>query len=360
MGLAYSKREITMKIAIDVSPLQSGHKVRGVGFYLTYLKKALLQYYPKNEYIFFEKDQSIPDDVDLVHYPYFDPFFLSLPFNKKHKTIVTVHDLTPLVFPEHFPAGIKGKLRWLIQKYNLSHINGIITDSETSKKDIIKIIGIPESKIAVAYLAADDAFKQIELSKTKKDALRKKYNLPEQFVLYVGDVTWNKNVPRLLNAVKKIDLPLVMVGKSLVAENVDKTNVWNKYIIETQRLAKENVKVQRLGFLPTEDLVSLYNLATVFVFPSVYEGFGLPVIEAMQSGCPVITTKGGSLEEVAGGAAFYFDGSDTDNLAEAIVKVMSSQALRKELSEKGLAQAKKFSWKKTAEQTVSMYKSVLK
>src|SRR6185437_13912066 len=100
-----------MKIAIDISPLQSGHKVRGVGFYLSYLKKALLEFYPENEYIFFQQGATINHSVDLVHYPYFDPFFLTLPFINKYKTAVTVHDLTPLVFPQHFPAGIKGKLK---------------------------------------------------------------------------------------------------------------------------------------------------------------------------------------------------------------------------------------------------------
>jgi glycosyltransferase involved in cell wall biosynthesis len=348
-----------MKIAIDVSPLKSGHKIRGVGFYLTYLKKALLKYYPDNEYIFFEERNAIPEDVDLVHYPYFDPFFLTLPLNKKYKTIVTVHDLIPLVFPDHFPAGLKGKFRWQIQKYNLRHVDAIITNSEVSKKDILNLVDVPEKRVAVTHLAADDVFRKIDFTKNQIDQLRKKYNLPNEFILYVGDVTWNKNVPTLLKAIKDIDVSLVMVGKSLVVENVDKTNVWNNDIIETQTLAEENPKVHRLGFLPTEDLVAIYNLATVFVFPSLYEGFGLPVIEAMQSGCPVITTRGGSLEEVAGDAAYYVDGSSVESLSEAIMHVMHSKSLREELIEKGFAQAKFFSWEKTAAQTMAVYESVL-
>ncbi|MGH7203474.1 MAG: glycosyltransferase family 4 protein [Candidatus Levyibacteriota bacterium] len=348
-----------MKIAIDVSPLQSGHKVRGVGFYLTYLKKALQQYFPGNDYIFFEKKETIPNDVDLVHYPYFDPFFVTLPLAKKHKTVVTVHDLTPLVFPEHFPAGLKGKFCWQLQKYNLRHVDAIITDSESSKKDIVSIVDVPDYRVSVAYLGADEAFHPVKHNESVIKELRKKYNLPEQFALYVGDVTWNKNVPLLLKAINDIDVSLVMVGKSLAAENVDTLNVWNKDLIETQKLAKENPKVQRLGFVPTEDLVLLYNLASVFVFPSVYEGFGLPVIEAMQSGCPVITTREGSLKEVAGDAAYYFDGINKESLADAIMHVIHSHVVRDELREKGLEQAKKFSWKKTAEQTMAVYQSVL-
>src|SRR5258708_4157386 len=111
-----------MKIAIDVSPLQSGHKVRGVGFYLSYLKKALLEFFPEYEYLFFQEGETISNSVDLVHYPYFDPFFIALPCTKRHKTVVTVHDLTPLVFPEHFPAGLKGILSWQIQRYNLQKV----------------------------------------------------------------------------------------------------------------------------------------------------------------------------------------------------------------------------------------------
>ena len=348
-----------MKIAIDVSPLQTGHKIRGVGFYLRYLKKALLEFYPENEYIFFETTSAIPSDAAIVHYPYFDPFFLTLPIIRKHKTVVTVHDLTPIIFPKQFPAGLRGSLKWQIQKYNLKNVDAIITDSYASKKDILRIVGVPETNISVAYLAADDIFKQTALTNERKKDLQKKYNLPEKFALYVGDVTWNKNVPMLLKAIKNTDIHLVMVGKSLIGEQVDQTNVWNKSLIESQKLAGSNKNVQRLGFLQTEDLISLYNLATVFVFPSVYEGFGLPVIEAMQVGCPIITTKGGSLEEVGGDAALYFDGTNSNELAKAIIKVINSETLQENLIAKGLKQAARFSWQKTAEQTMAVYREVI-
>src|ERR1700757_4470940 len=152
-----------MKIAIDVSPLQSGHKVRGVGFYLTYLKKALLKFYPEHEYSFFQKGEAISNSVDIVHYPYFDPFFLTLPFFKKYKTVVTVHDLTPLVFPEHFPAGLKGNMNWQIQRFNLRKTNGILTDSNASKRDIERIVGVSDEKVSVAYLAGSEEFKKIKI-----------------------------------------------------------------------------------------------------------------------------------------------------------------------------------------------------
>lgn len=342
-----------MKIAIDVSPLQSGHKVRGVGFYLTYLKKALLEFYPEHEYLFFNQGEKIKNSVDLVHYPYFDPFFLTLPVIKRHKTVVTVHDLTPLVFPEHFPAGIKGNFRWQVQRYNLKKVDGILTDSVTSKKDIEHITHIPSEKISVAYLAAGEEFRKLKLGSVQ--SVRNKYNLPEEFLLYVGDATWNKNLPRLLEAIGQIEIPLVMIGKALASADVDKNNKWNSDLVNVQKIALENKKVKLLGFVPTEDLVVLYNLATIFVYPSVYEGFGLPILEAMQSGCPVIISHDGSVPEVGGDAAYYFDGNKTESLEEAITKVLKSKTLQKELSQKGLEQAQNFSWRKTAEKTIEAY-----
>lgn len=347
-----------MKIAIDVSPLESGHKVRGVGFYLKYLQQSLLEYFPKHKYQFFRHGESIDDDVDIVHYPYFDPFFLTLPLVKRHKTVVTVHDLTPLIFPEHFPAGIKGTLRWQLQKLNLRKSDAIITDSVASKKDVEKLVGIPEKKVKAVYLAAASEFKPIKDTMLLENVINK-YNLPERFVLYVGDATWNKNLPRLIQAIGEINLTLVMVGKSLSEKGFDKSNPWNKDLIEVNRLANGDKRIIRLGFIPTDDVVALYNSATVFVMPSVYEGFGLPVIEAMQCGCPVVTTKGGSLNEVAGNAAFYVDGNDTSSIANGIGEVFYSATLQKELSKKGIEQAKKFSWKKTAGETMKTYMKAL-
>lgn len=350
-----------MKIAIEVSPLESGHKIRGVGFYLSYLKRALLTYFPENNYVFFTNSKILDDSVDVVHYPYFDPFFFTVPFNKKNKTVVTVHDLTPIIFPSHFPAGIKGNIKWQIQKFNLQKVDGIVTDSQASQKDIIRITGIPKEKVDVAYLAAAEEFKVLDIDsqRSKIKDLRFKYKLPQEFILYVGDVTWNKNVPRLVRVAKDIDVPLFMVGKSLVSKDFDRQNPWNNDLLEVQRLTEENNNVSMLGFVPTEDLVILYNLATAFVFPSVYEGFGLPIVEAMQSGCPTIISKEGCMPEVGGNAVEYFDGYDDKSLSNTITGVLNSKKLQSELSKKGLEQAKKFSWKKTAEQTLDAYKKVL-
>jgi glycosyltransferase involved in cell wall biosynthesis len=346
-----------MKIAIDISPLQTGHKVRGIGFYLEHLRGSLVKYLPQNEYVFFERGESLPKDIDLVHFPYFEPFFLALPIYKKYKTVVTVHDLTPIVFPKAFPRGIKGQLKWQMQRYSLRQAKAIITDSECSKKDIIKHVGAKAAKVNVVYLAAGEDFKKLEIGNWKME-IRQKYNLPERFVLYVGDVTWNKNLPRLLDAVKEIGVPIVMVGKSLTSQDYDKNNPWNSDLNRVQEIASGDKNIIRLGFVSPEELIQIYNIATVFTMPSLYEGFGLPILEAMSCGCPVITTKEGSLKEVSGSAAYFVDAYDVKSIASGIKKVFFDEKLQRELIEKGFDNIKRFSWKKTAEETFNIYKNV--
>lgn len=347
-----------MNIALDCSPLNKQnylqHRVRGTGFYIESLKKSLLQFFPQHNYVFFDSGEKLPQDIDVVHYPYFEPFFLSLPYRKNCKNIVTVHDLTPLVFPKYFPIGIKGNIKWYFQKRTLQKMDGILTDSLCSKRDIIKYAGISEEKIHVVYLAVDESFKKIK-DNDRKQQIRKKYNLPDKFLLYVGDVTWNKNLPNLLEAIKKINIPLVMIGKALLEPHFDRKNPWNQDLLKVQRLAEGNRNIIRLGFVPTEDLVFFYNIATLFVMPSFYEGFGLPILEAMSCGCPVITTKNGSLSEIADDAVYYVNAHEIDSIAIGIKDVFENDDIQKLLSKKGQQQAKMFSWKKTAQATIEVY-----
>lgn len=352
-----------MNIAIDIAPLKSGHylqhRVRGTGFYLQNLQASLRKYYPGNKYIDFNRGDLLGRKIDVVHYPYFEPFFLSLPVFNKYKTAVTVHDLIPFVFPEEFPSGLKGKIKWQIQKFALRNARRIITDSASSKRDIVKFTGISRDKISVVYLAASDIFKP-KTNILLQRRIRAKYKLPEEFVLYVGDVTWNKNLPRLIAAVKKAKISMVMVGGALVSENTNLNNPWNKDLVQVRKLIEEDRGITALGFIPKEDLVLLYNMAAVLAIPSLYEGFGLPILEAMSCGCPVATSKAGSIPEVAGDAAFYVDPYDISSIANGIKKIFFDRELQKELSTKGFNQAKKFSWKKTAEGTVKVYESVVK
>lgn len=349
-----------MKIAIDVSPLNSGnflqHRVRGTGFYLRNLRENLLKFHSENEYEFFDRSKKNYVEADVIHYPYFEPYFLTLPSNIKKNIVVTVHDLTPLVFKENFPSGIKGKIKWKIQKRSLEKSDAIITDSLSSKKDIMRFLDYNSNKIHVVYLAAASYFKP--QPKIKATEVIKKFNLPDKFILYVGDVTWNKNLPRLIEAINKTDYHLVIVGEAFKSKNYDKTNPWNKDLEVAQKLAEKNKRVIPIGFVENEDLVSLYNAAILFVIPSLYEGFGLPVLEAMQSGCPVVTSQRGSLPEVAGEAAYYVDPISADSVIEGIKKVYVDEEIRKKLSHAGLKQAEKFSWKKTVDDTFKVYETV--
>lgn len=347
-----------MRIAIDVSPLSSGHSIRGVGFYLKNLLEALEKYHPEHTYIKFTDKEKIPDTVDIVHYPYFDPFFRTLPLFPHRNTVVTVHDITPLVFPDLFPIGIKGKINWFLQEKSLKRVGRVITDSQSSKNDIEKFLKIDERKVDSIYLAAGEHFKIIQDKSRLSDVL-KKYKLPDTFALYVGDATPNKNLPNLVKAVLRTKIPLVMVGKTLLDESIDLTHAWTQDIKEIRLLQQSNRdQVHFLGFVSDEDLVALYNVASVFLMPSLYEGFGLPVLEAMSCGCPVITSSKGSLREVAGDAAYNVDPSDISGIAEGLQKIIEDKQFAKRLSEKGLKQARKFSWKKTADETVSVYEKI--
>lgn len=347
-----------MKIALDISPLQTGHKVRGVGSYVRELQKRLEQHRDAVEIDFLSDFTLDLSQYDAVHIPYFDPFGSTIPLRKKTKTIVTIHDLTPILFSDAFPSGLKGNIRWLLNKQLVKQLDAVITDSVSSQTDIILLTGIPKSKVHIVPLAAADHFKKMENGNWKME-ISKKYNLPEKFVLYVGDATWNKNLPRLVEAMKEINLTLVMVGKAIADKDVDTTHPWNKDIVAIRQQMEGDKRFIPLGFVPDDDLVKLYNMAEVFVMPSLYEGFGLPVLEAMQCGCPVVTTKLGSLPEVAGEAAFYVDAYDVTNIANGIGEVFFTPKLRDELIKKGFDQAKKFSWEKTALDTLKVYEGVL-
>lgn len=352
-----------MIIGIDISPLKTGHQFRGTGSYTDNLVKAFKKYDHRNKYKLFVRGELLPKNVDLTHYPYFEPFFLTLPLRKPVPTVVTVHDLTPLVFPDHFPRGLRGEIKWQIQRLALKGVKAIIADSECSKKDVAKFTGISEEKIFVVYLAAGEGFKKVQSSSAswqiKVQSLRKKYNLPEKFALYVGDVAWNKNLPRLVEAVKKINISLVMVGKALVEKDFERNNPWNQDLVKIWKLCEGDEKVIRLGFTPTQDLMMIYNLATVFTMPSIYEGFGLPILEAMSCGCPVVTTKESSLPEVAGSAALYVDAFSVESIARGICEVFNNKKLSEDLTRYGYIQAKKFSWEKVARQTCGVYEKVL-
>lgn len=345
-----------MRIAVDISPISkastSAHRVRGVGAYIGMLALNLPKYDKKNEYVFVE-DKNFSSDIDLIHYPYFDPFFITLPSKLQDKTVVTVHDLTPIVFKEHFPVGIKGRIKWAIQKSRLKKANLIITDSNRSSRDVRDITGVEENKVRTVYLAAGEQFKKLHSGDWKAEIIRK-YSLPEKFLLYVGDATWNKNLPRLISAVKKTKHKLVMVGKIWETQDVN-LNPWNNDLRVVLSEVENNEQFLRLGYVPDEDLVKIYNNAIALIMPSIYEGFGLPVLEAFVCGCPVITSRGGSIPEVAGNAVLYIDHENEKSISDEIERIFYEPKLREELSKKGFTQSEKFSIEKMMKALINLY-----
>lgn len=346
-----------MIIAVDISPIdkssKSSHKVRGVGRYITLLKENLEKFDHENKYIFTSNPKNL-EKVDLLHFPYFDPFFVTLPVFKKNKTVVTIHDLIPITHSKHFPVGVKGNTKWQLNKFLIKKVNGIITDSKASKDAVISNIGFDEKKVFPVLLCVEERFKKLELQDDEKKALQEKYGLPDEFFLYVGDVTWNKNLPHLVEAVKKVKIPLVMVGKALT-EDYDKNNPWNFDRINVEK-ETDNKLFVKTGFVSDEDLVKIYNMALALLMPSLDEGFGLPVLEAMSCGCPVLTSKNGSLPEVGGDAVIYANPENIEDIATQMLKFKNVD-LRQELSVKGLAQSKKFTTERFISDTVKVYES---
>ncbi|MFA6361602.1 MAG: glycosyltransferase family 1 protein, partial [Candidatus Shapirobacteria bacterium] len=298
------------KIAIDISPIYDGNSVRGVGYYTDNLVKSLQQEikinpdYKNWSIKLIKKTTSIKSGkYDLVHYPFFDPFKLTLLLDKYIPTVVTVHDLIPLQFKTHFPVGIKGNLKWLIQKSKLKKVSKIITVSNYSKNVINQIIKYPLSNIFTTHLAADSSFKVINSSK-ELQFIKDKYHLPNKFVLFIGDINWNKNIPNLVKACLKFKYPLVIVGSSATSKNIP-NHPWTKDIRWLQSLNSPDLIFT--GFVPNEELSYLYNLATVYCQPSFAEGFGLPLIQAMQSGCPVAFSQDSCLPEIMDNSGISFN-----------------------------------------------------
>ncbi|MFH1289097.1 MAG: glycosyltransferase family 1 protein [Patescibacteria group bacterium] len=348
-----------MRVAIDISPLKSGHKFRGIGEYTKRLVCALENLKNKDlDIIIVEDPKKKIKDCDLIHYPYFDFFSLSLPFFKSKKTIVTIHDTIPLIFPRFYPSGVRGALRLKMQKLSLLTASAVITDSVSSEKDIEKYLNYPKEKIYVAPLSQGKEFKVLKDEKAFS-RIRNKYSLPERFVLYVGDVNYNKNVLSLVKACKLNKITLVIAGRQARQKNFDKNHIENRPLARLLERYGKDKDVKRVGFVEDKDLVVLYNLAEVYCQPSYYEGFGLPVLEAMASGTPVVSSNKSSLPEAAGGAAILVDPENIEDIARGIRLAIEDHDLRQKLIDRGLKRSAEFSWEKTALKTYEVYKKVV-
>lgn len=356
-----------MHIAVNTLPLETAHKTRGIGYYTHHLIEALKED-PAVDVSEFRVISDIKD-VDIVHYPWFDLFFHTLPLRRKFPTVVTVHDVIPLLFPDHYPLGLKGRINFMMQKTALGNCKYIITDSNASKEDIVRYLKIEDKKIDVIPLAADPKFKVID-NDTELLFVKRKYHLPDQFLLYVGDANWIKNLPFLIEGfshlVKQTGLEqvkLVLVGGVFLkdVENISHPELESLKLVN--KLIKQyglNNYIIRPGQIDDDELTVFYNLATVYVQPSIYEGFGLPVLQALTCGTPVVSSNKGSLTEVGGDSALYFDPSNLMQFVSVVSDLLQDKSLQSKLSKFGLKQAAKFSWKKVAEETKLTYLKAVK
>lgn len=354
--------KISYNIAIDISPLSDGNSIRGVGYYTKNLVTALQKEVTSNpDYQHFHiqlitDDSQLTTDFDLIHYPFFDTFKLTLPLRSHTPTIVTVHDLIPIQFGDHFPVGLKGKISWLIQKYRLKHVDYLLTVSNYSKYSIHKLTNYPLDRIYVTYEAP--SFSVPKFTSTLLSKIKNKYHLPDKFILFVGDINWNKNIPSLVQACLKLRYPLIVVGKSAANFNTP-IHPWTKDIIYLQEQVKNNPLINLVGFIPDNELPFFYKLATIYCQPSYAEGFGLTPIEAMSAGCPVVYSQESSLGEIMDFNGIYFDPYKSDELEHSLKKMWVSNKLRQKYSKLGLKRAKHFNWQYTAIQTLSVYQLAL-
>lgn len=376
-----------MRIGIEGKVLTL--KIGGIGRYAINLVKALLSIstkeLPEMEFVIFtapQTDRSVLDGFGTVSCDRFrgikstllrSSFFLSaglvleqidifhgldqagIPFFfKKGKCVVTFHDVIALVLPETFPLKYR-----LVFQVGFSAIRRqadmVIVPSESAREDVVRYLKVDQGRIVIIPYGCEERFRPVG-DPERFEAVRRKYGLPERYVLFVGVLQPRKNVATLLRAfsllvVEKLgqDLKLVVAGES----------GWG--LTEIRKMVGSlglQDRVVFAGSIEDEDLPDLYRGAHLFVYPSLYEGFGLPILEAMACGIPVITSNISSMPEVAGDAAVLVDPRDPEGLASAMASVLTDEALREKLGQKGIARARGFSWDAVARKTLEVYTSL--
>jgi len=287
--------------------------------------------------------------VDLFHAPHY-----VLPPLVPCRSVVTIHDCIHLMFPQYLPNRFalwyaRGSIGLAARR-----ATRVLTVSESSKRDILRFVELDPQKIDVIYNAYDERF-GVEPQEEDVVRVRERYQLHDEFVLYAGNVKPHKNLERLIEAFSLVHkrgldhLRLVLIG-----DEISKYSVLRRTVHRLQL----HKYVRFLGYLPEETLAVMYRLAGVFVFPSLYEGFGLPPLEAMASGTPVVTSNVSSLPEVTGDAAVLVDPLRPEAIADGIYRVLTDERLRFELRQKGLARARQFSWEQSIHRVRDIYGQV--
>ncbi|PCJ83420.1 MAG: mannosyltransferase [Flavobacteriales bacterium] len=267
------------------------------------------------------------------------------------KSVVTIHDLIFMRFPENYPA-IDRKIYLEKIKHACKNANRIISISQQTKREIVDFINIDEQKIDVVYQCCDVQFKR-NASEEEKQSVQKKYGLTEDYILYVGTVEKRKN---LLHIVKAISL---LKNKSAKLVVVGRHTAYVKMVKEEINKLQLAERVQFIENADFADLPAIYQLANIFVYPSIFEGFGIPILEALHSEIPVITSKGGCFPEAGGANSIYINPENPEEIAKAIDRVMENSDLKKIMIEKGLEHARQFSEEKIASEITKVYQKAL-
>jgi glycosyltransferase involved in cell wall biosynthesis len=369
------------RIVINTIPLQGS--LTGVGHYINQLVRHFSLLDSQNEYTyyygFFSKElvgsdhaiqrlrnqlpktpwfrkavrQSVFALSGLFHSEfdlYFEPNFIPVKIRAK-KIVTTVHDFSFRLFPEAHP---KDRIQYFKKHFseNIRRTDRIITDSVYIKSEASGLLGLPDEMITPVHLGVDhDVFKIYP--REALESCKCELGLPENFILFVGTREPRKNLARLVRAYAELpqqirsEFSLVLVGP----------RGWG----EGDRSLGEQLgnRITVVDYVETYRLAQIYNLASVFVYPSLYEGFGLPPLEAMACGCPVIASRAASLPEVCADAAYYIDPHDVQNITEGLFKLLVDEELRRSLIEKGTERAKLFTWEKTAEKTLEVFRELL-
>lgn len=291
--------------------------------------------------------------VDVAHVPYWAP-----PLRSIVPTVVTIHDLIPLLLPE-YRGRLLVRLYTAMVSQTAHRANLVLTDSEAARRDIIAHLGLPDEHVRTIHLAADARF-SVEPT-ANNAAVRDRYGLPERYVLYLGGFDVRKDVKTLLRAWQQagpaigVRYPLVVAGRLPDCDTA--------FAPDPRRQARElqldASTIHFPGFVDEADKGALYRSSLAFVFPSRYEGFGLPPLEAMACGTPAICCRSTSLPEVVGKGGFLVNPGDSDAIANVLIELASNAELRRDVSHRAVEQASRFSWKQTAEQTLAAYRDVL-
>lgn len=366
-----------MRIAIDIRET-IGHKA-GKGWYTYVLVKALLKNDKKNEYILYT-NQKNPDfkatkgapkvrqkiitktglkwhlavlkdlkkeKPDLFWAP--TSYIIPALAPKSLKTIITVHDIVAFLFPEgHNKKALY--LERITLKRALKKCRAVLTVSKNTRNDLIQWFSMSPDKIVIAPCAASSIFKPLKTIDIVLQEVRELYDLPRKFILAVGTLSPRKNFTRLITAYRRLlrkrtDVHLVIVG----------SRGWD--FKKTLRRVDPD-KVHLIGYIEGEELAAIYNQAELFIFPSLYEGFGIPLVEAMSCGCPIAASNVSSIPEVTSGSAILFDPYSVESIESSMEAILGSPSFRKEIIQKGKKRAKEFSWDKSAKKILALFKQV--